>query len=213
MEETQAWELLAQERRAFADLLEGLDESQWETPSLCGSWSVADVATHMMVGQTGSLAAFATAMLQARGRFARANEVMVERKRDRPRSAIVADLRDHAEHRFTPPGAGWRAPVADFLVHRLDVCVPLGIDHGRPLDLWPDALELIVSPAARRGFIDGRLPSLAYAAPDVGWAAGEGDRVEAPAESLALALTRRPTDRLADLRGPGADALRAWATR
>ena len=213
MDADEAWTTLAVERRALADLLEGLSDEQWQTQSLCGSWTVRGVTTHLMVGQTGSLPSFLTAMLRARGRFARANEIMVDRKLDRPTSAIVADLRDHAEHRFTPPGFDWHAPLADFLVHRLDALVPLGIDHGRPLDPWAPALDQIVHPKAVGSFMDPGRPDLDLVATDVEWSSGSGPRVEAPAEALALALTRRPTDRLAELGGPGADTLRAWARR
>lgn len=213
MDEDEAWGVLEAERLAFADLLDGLSAEQWQTQSLCESWTVAGVTTHMMVGQTGSLPRFLTAMVRARGRFARANEVLVERKLDRPTSAIVADLRDHAGHRFSPPGLDWRAPLTDFLVHRLDVCVPLGLVHGRSLDPWTDGLDQLLSPKAVGSFVDRGLPALAYAATDIGWRHGSGPEVGGPAEALALAITRRPTVRLDELAGPGADVLRGWARR
>jgi hypothetical protein len=62
------------------------------------------------------------------------------------------------------------------------------------------------------GFMDRGLPRLSYTADDIGWRHGSGPEVTAPAEALALALTRRPV-RLDELSGPGADRLRAWATR
>jgi uncharacterized protein (TIGR03083 family) len=211
VDEDRAWSVLAAERRAFADVLDTLTPAQWQTPSLCGSWTVAGVCTHMMVGQTGSLWSFLTALVLARGRFGRANEIMVERKIDRPTSAVAADFREQAEHRFTPPGLDWRAPLTDFLIHRLDALVPLGLDHGRALEPWVPALDFAVSDRARGSFNTRGLPDLTYVASDVDWTHGEGDRVEGPAESLALAITRRPTARLGDLDGPGASTLRAWA--
>ena len=44
------WRTLEDERLRFADLLDGLTPEQWETRSLCGGWTVAEVATHMMAG-------------------------------------------------------------------------------------------------------------------------------------------------------------------
>ena len=204
------WTTLADERRAFADLLEGLSPEQWATPSLCGEWDVRGVATHMMVGPTGSMVSFMTAMLIARGSFDRANRVMVERKLDRPTSAVVDDFRAHADSRFTPPTMDWHAPVTDFLVHRLDVTVPLGIEHGRPLEPWPVALDFLVSKPAQRGFIGAELPRLRFVATDVEWSHGDGDEVRGPVEALALAITRR-TPRLGELVGPGSDVLRTWS--
>jgi uncharacterized protein (TIGR03083 family) len=207
------WRTLETERRAFADLLDGLTAEQWETPSLCEGWTVAEVATHMMTGPTGSLWGFATAMLQSRGDFSRANRVMVSRKMDRPRSAIVADLRTRADSRFTPPSMDWHAPLTDFLVHRLDVTHPLGLGEvSRPLEPWAHALDLLVSPTATRGFIDRGLPGLTYVATDLDWRHGGGPEVAGPAEALALAITRRPV-RLDELTGPAAEQLRTWATR
>lgn len=210
MDADTAWPLLAAERRAFADLLDSLTPDQWATPSLCGAWTVREVATHMMVGQTGTFGGFLTAMVKARGRFEIANQVLVDRRSSRPTAEIADDFRTHAEHRFAPPTMDWHAPLTDFLVHRLDVTVPLGIAPGGSLEPWPDALDFMVSPTARKGFMDAGLPVLAYRAADVAWSHGTGPEVAGPAEVLALAITRRPV-RLDELVGPGAAELRAWA--
>ncbi len=205
------WQTIADERLELAELLDGLTPEQWDTPSLCGAWTVAEVATHVMVGPSTSSWQFLTAMVEARGRFAVANQVLVRRRMDRPRSAIGADLREYAESRFTPPTMDWHAPLTDLLVHRLDITHPLGLDGSGDPEAWRAALGFLVSAKARRGFVAAGLPSLTLVAPDVGWSAGDGPRVEAPAEALALAITRRPV-RLEELDGPGADALRTWAT-
>ena len=213
MHEEQAWARLEEERRSFADLLAGLDDAQWDTASLCEGWSVAEVATHITAGPTGTLREFAWAMVRARGRFGQANRLMVANRMHRPRSAIVADARAHADDRFSPPGMGWRAQVTDFLLHRLDVNVPLGLDAPPAHDLWTGALTFLCGPRATRGFIDKGLPELTLVATDAEWAHGVGPRVEGPLEALALAVSRRPTPRLAELAGPGSDTLRRWALR
>jgi uncharacterized protein (TIGR03083 family) len=212
MDEETGFATIAAERRALADQLDTLTPEQWAAPSLCGEWSVKEVAVHVMVGPTGSIPGFLTAMVKARGRFAVANQVMVDRRSGRPTSEVVADLRDRASSRFTPPGMGWRAPLTDLLVHRLDMLVPLGLDHGRPLDPWSEALSFLRTKQGRRGFLEADLPDLTYVATDVGWSEGSGPRVEGPAEALALAMTRR-TPRLAELAGPGSEVLAAWARR
>ncbi|MGY1740967.1 MULTISPECIES: maleylpyruvate isomerase family mycothiol-dependent enzyme [unclassified Blastococcus] len=210
MDETTAWTTIAEERRALADLLETLTPEQWAAPSLCRGWTVRHVAGHVMVGPTGSVPRFLRAMVRARGSFDRANHLMADERARLPTAALVADLRAHAGNRFTPPGADWHAPLTDLLVHRLDITVPLGLAHGRPLAPWADALDLVVSRRAVPGFLPRGLPDLTYVATDLGDSRGSGPRVEAPVEALALAITRRPV-RLDDLAGPGAAALRAWA--
>ena len=210
MDESAAWQTISTERQALADLLDTLTPEQWATPSLCRGWTVRHVAAHLMVGPTGSMAGFLRAMVRARGSFDRANRLLAEDRARLPTATLVADLREHAGSRFTPPGLDWHAPLTDLLVHRLDITVPLGLDHGRPLDPWADALDMLVSKRAVPAFLPRGLPELTLTAPDVDWSSGTGPRVAAPAEALALAITRRPA-RLDELTGPGSEALSTWA--
>lgn len=210
MDADTAWQVLAAERRAFADVLDTLAPEQWEAPSLCGHWSVREVVTHMTVGQSGTFRGFATAMAGARGRLEVANRILVDRRSSRPTAEIADDLRRYAEHRFTPPTMDWHAPLTDFLVHRLDVTVPLGLPLGGGASAWPDVLGFLVTPRARMGFTGAGMPRLSLRASDVDWSHGTGDEVTGPAAVLALSLTRRPA-RCDELVGPGAAALGEWA--
>jgi uncharacterized protein (TIGR03083 family) len=210
VDDATAWTTIAAERRALADLLETLTPEQWATPSLCRGWTVRHVAAHLMTGPTGTAAGFLRAMVRARGSFARANTLLTDARAERSTTVLVADLREHAGNRFTPPTMDWHAPLTDLLVHRLDITVPLGIDHGRPLTPWADALDFLTSARATRGFLPRGLPDLTYAATDLDHTRGNGPRVEGPVEALALAITRRPA-RLDELGGPGSDELRNWA--
>lgn len=206
------WTTIRDERLELADLLDELTPEQWETPSLCGAWTVAEVATHLTSGPATSLWGVVTAMAQARGRFGTANQILVTRRMDRPRAMIAADLREYAGHRFTPPTHDWHAPLADLFVHRLDITHPLGLDGGGDPEAWAEVLGFLVSRKATMGFLPKGLPALTYVADDIGWSSGSGPRVEGPAEVLALAITRRAV-RLEELSGPGAEALRGWASR
>ena len=55
-----------------------------------------------------------------------------------------------------------------------------------------------------------KLPAVRLVATDIDWSHGDGPEAAAPAEVLALALTRRPP-LLDELSGPGAETLRTWA--
>lgn len=211
MDSEAAWRWLESERRAFADLLDGLTAQEWATPSLCEGWSVRDVVAHMMVGPTGSMRSFAVAMVRARGNFDRANHLLAVRAGTRPTTELAEAFRTHAAHRFTPPGMDWRAPITDFSVHRLDVLVPLHRPDDGDRSAWPACLAALRHPRLAQAFGASGAPRLTYVATDVESVLGEGPRVEAPAGALALALTRR-TARLDELAGPGATTLRAWAT-
>ncbi len=208
--ETDHWALIAAERRALADLLDGLTDEQLAAPSLCEGWTVKDVAAHVMMGPTGTMREFASAMVRGGGRFGAANRIMVERRRSLSRAEVTALLRDHAESRFTPPTLDWHAPLSDLLIHREDIAGALGLPHDRPADPWAHVLDFLVGPKARRGFVRGALPDLTYAGTDLEWSHGSGPVVSGPAAALALAICGR-TVRLDDLAGPGADRLAAWA--
>jgi len=206
------WDLIAAERRALADLLEGLTDEQLATPSLCGKWTVKDVGAHVMIGPTTSIKDIAVALARSLGNLDATSERLVDRQRPLSRADVVATLRDHADSHFTPPTMDWHAPLTDVLVHREDIAVPLGLPSDRPVEAWQPALAFLVTKKARRGFVPGPLPELTYAATDVEWSHGAGPVVSGPAAALAAVMCGRDAviDRLS---GPGAETLTAWLRR
>lgn len=201
--------LIRDERLAFADLLEGLTDEQWAMPSLCHGWTVRHIAAHLMIGPTGTMREFAAAMVAGRGRFAEANKILAVKRARREPEELIELIRGHADSEFTPPGLDWRAPLTDVLLHREDVTRPLGLPSDRSPVAWALALDFLVSPKARRGFVRPGLPELTYAATDLDWTHGSGRVVSGPASSLALAVAGRPAS-LTDLEGPGLAGLEAW---
>jgi uncharacterized protein (TIGR03083 family) len=202
--------IIAAERRAMADTLDGLTPEQWETPSLCAGWTVRHVAAHLSVVLTHGMGTFVVAAIRAGGNLHRANRIIVAREAARPIPDIVGDLRANADNRFTPPGLGSEAPLTEVLLHCEDIRVPLGIADGRPAERWRGALDFLVSPKGRRGFAAKGVPALRYVATDTEWAHGSGGEVRGPAAALALTISGRPA-RLGELGGPGLAAVRAWA--
>ena len=61
------WDRIAAERRSLADLLDTLTPEQWAMPSLCGAWTVRDVAVHLSAGPATPTSMFLKAMVRARG--------------------------------------------------------------------------------------------------------------------------------------------------
>lgn len=202
--------VIAAERRAIADMLDELSPQQWDTRSLCESWTVRQVAAHLSVVLTHGVRTFVMAAIRAGGNLDRANCIVTAREATRPIPDIVGDLRANAESRFTPPTFGSEAPLTEVLLHGEDMRVPLGIADGRPAERWQGALDLLLSPKGRRGFAAKGAPALRYMATDTDWAHGDGDEVRGPAAALALTISGRPA-RLAELGGPGLPAVRAWA--
>lgn len=204
--------VIAAERRAVADTLDGLSPQQWDTQSLCAGWSVRQVAAHLSVVLTHGVGTFLMAAVRAGGNLDRANTIVASREATRPIPDIVGDLRANADSRFTPPTFGSEAPLTEVLLHGEDMRVPLGIADGRPAERWQGALDLLISPKGRRGFAAKGVPQLRYVATDTEWAHGSGDEVRGPAAALGLTFSGRPA-RLGELSGPGLGAVRAWASR
>lgn len=198
---------IADERRHLADLLDGLTSQQWSTPSLCSEWTVRDVAAHMIVPLEVGIPGFAAAMIASAGSFDRANLRLAAKQAKRPTSQIAAILRDKAEHRFTPPGAGPEAPLNDLLVHGLDLRRPLGIDREIPAERARTALDWLTTKTAKRLVGDCVVGEFTLEARDIGWIHGDGPVVRGDADSLLLALTGRAIA-FDELEGDGVEALR-----
>jgi uncharacterized protein (TIGR03083 family) len=183
---------IAAERRAVAEMAEGLSAEQLATRSLCGAWTVHDLLAHLLMPLETRPPRVFGALIRARGDFDRANMILTSRVSSRPTEELVAGLRARAESRFTPPGLGPGAPLTEVLVHGLDMRRPLGIPREIPGERLRASLDFLVSPRAKRGFVaKGRLDGLRLEATDLDWSWGEGVLARGRAESLLLALTGR----------------------
>jgi uncharacterized protein (TIGR03083 family) len=204
--------ILADERRQLADLLAGLSGSQARTQSLCDRWTVHHVAAHVVAVLETSMPQFTAALIRARGNFDRANEQLTTRSAARPLGELSHALRRNAASRFTPPGVAPEGPLADLLVHTLDVCEPLGIAKEIPPDRTAAALTFLggFSPLpgqpgpvlVARHLLDG----LRLTADDLRWTHGTGAAVTGRGQDLMLAMTGRLPG-AARLSGPGAPIL------
>ncbi len=203
---------IAAERRVLADLLSGLTPQQRATQSLCREWTVHDVAGHLIVSLEVGLPEFARTMLACGGSFDRANSRLARKQAQRPFEEIVETLRNKADNRFTPPGAGPEAPLTDVLVHGLDICWPLGIDREIPVpeERWSKALTFLTTRAAKGLVVKNAMSGLRFEAHDVDWVHGDGPAVRGNADALLLVLTGRSTA-LERLQGEGVATLRSRA--
>lgn len=198
---------IADERRGLADQLSGLTDEQRAAPSLCSTWSVKDVAAHLIVPLEVSIPRFMLAMLACGGNFDRANLRLTRQQTGRPFEEIVEVLRQKADDRFTPPGGGPEAPLTDVLVHGLDIRWPLGLTRQIPEDRLQKVLTFLTTPGARSVVPKGRLDGLRLAASDLDWAYGDGPTVAGRAEALLLAMAGRRAA-LDQLTGDGVATLR-----
>ena len=79
MDDEQTFAAIAEERRALADVLDGLDAAQWSTPSLCGEWDVRGVAAHLVAPTVTGIPEILWLVLRARGNFEKSNVALTDR--------------------------------------------------------------------------------------------------------------------------------------
>lgn len=202
------WAMIEAERLEAADLFASLDDEQLATPSLCGAWTVKDVAAHLLVPLDTSVVTIGVEMVKSFGNFDKANARLAQQVSQRPITEIVDGLRTHAASHFTPPTAGAEAPLTDAIVHGEDVRRPLGLPRTIPADRLRVALDFLQTKKTR-GFVGkGWLADLRFEATDLDWSHGEGDLVRGPGASLVIAMCGRRAG-LDDLEGEGVATLRA----
>jgi uncharacterized protein (TIGR03083 family) len=181
--------LARRERVTFADLLADLTDEQWMAASLCAGWTVRDVAAHTVAYLGQSLPALVLNMARARTDIDRLNAVGLQAySRVRP-DVLVELMRRDAR----PSGAaalyGGRVGLIECLIHRQDVCRPLGLR----VPVVEAALRTSLDYARISPVIGGarRTRGLRLVATDMDWSAGRGAEVRGPGEALLLAMTGR----------------------
>lgn len=187
---------------------ESLDDEQWEVPSLCGGWDVREVLAHLVLAAHPPVRRYAVALVRARGSFDRANHELAVTDAELPTDELLARYRTAMEHRFAPPGWPPAAPLADVLIHALDVRIPLGLPTERPAERYEPVMRLLTSPAGK-AFAPGGRPGVRWEATDHGWSDGDGPVVRGAMADLALTASGRAAG-LDALDGPGVADLRTW---
>lgn len=200
MDSDTVWHHIDHERLRLAEVLEGLDDTQWLTGSLCAGWTVRDVAAHLAMAHARARDV-ALPLLRsgfAMPRMIRRSAVASRLERDE----IVAALRRFVGSRRRAPFISELEPLVDVLVHGQDICLPLGIDLTMPPDAACVAADRIVAlnrvpqVRLRRPLVGVRLE-----ADDVDWSTGRGTVVHGPVQALVMLVAGRGTAVRDQLRG------------
>jgi len=123
-----------------------------------------------------------------------------------PAEVIIAEIRDRIGVHRPLPTVTFRETAIDYLVHGMDIAIPL----GRAMTMSPDLAVLAadrVWSTPRMFHARKKLAGYRLVADDTWWSAGEGQEVGGPISALLLLLTGRPAA-LPLLTGPGAAGLR-----
>jgi uncharacterized protein (TIGR03083 family) len=197
---------VADERRRIASLLDGLNQAQLATPSLCAGWDVKTVGAHIVSTVEDGTPAFVWRCVR-RGSMARAIDELARRRAQLPAAEIVAALRRCADHPVSPPLFGPLDPLADVLVHGGDIRIPLGQPFRPDPQLAALAMDFLTGPWPF-GFVPlGRLRGISMRADDIDRVWATGAEVRGPVAALMMAICGR-TALLHLLDGSGLPQLR-----
>lgn len=182
------------ERRRLHHTLQGLTQTQWDTPSLCAGWTVRDVAGHVASNCSIGLGGFLASMARAGFDHDRHNERTARAWSQRPTRELLAGL----EHDRIMPI--FRATPAlllvDTVVHHLDIRRPLGMATRCPEEHLTATLQAIVTTKAFASEAR-RLDGMRVQATDLTWthdagaAAATPTTLRGPAETLILSVMGR----------------------
>jgi uncharacterized protein (TIGR03083 family) len=200
------WSVVATERGALADDLDGVDDAAWDTRSLCEKWTVRDAVAHIIATAEMTPPKFVGKMIGSGFDFQKMTAKEIADKRGQSPAAELKHLREVRDRRTGPPGptTSW---LGEAIVHSEDVRRPLGIAHTYPME----AVVAVADFYKKSNVLIGskkRIEGLTLQATDTDWSHGNGPTVEGPMLSLLLAMTGRAAI-LDDLTGDGVEALRA----
>ncbi|RNL61365.1 maleylpyruvate isomerase family mycothiol-dependent enzyme [Nocardioides marmoriginsengisoli] len=201
------WPFVRDERLALIADLEPLTAEQWEVASLCGDWTVRDVAAHLVDTAKASVPSFLLDMARARFDFDRQNQTGVDRELGADPAETLERMRATVELRKSPP-APRDSRLVEAIVHGEDIRRPLGITRPYLTEAVVDAFKAQAGTSESFGGAKKTLAGLTLAAVDADLKHGDGPRVEGPALSLLLVASGR-RGAVDELHGPGLDTLRA----
>ena len=198
--------LLDVERSRLVNTLEGLDDDQWRTPSLCEGWRVREVVVHLLMPHQLSPVKFLLLMARTRFDFDAVADRWA-REDTRPHAELVDALRATADQPFRVPGAPPEAPLSHLVIHAGDVYRPLGLGSGASGRAAEVVLDALTTGRGRGLAPAGLLGSVALRATDADWRHGEGPEVAGPASALITVLAGRHAG-VDDLEGEGVARVR-----
>jgi uncharacterized protein (TIGR03083 family) len=200
------WPLIHGERTALADDLEKIQDTDWQTPSLCAEWSVRDVFGHIIATAKMTQIKFFVGLARSGFKFNAMTARNVSRETAGTPAEELASFRSLIGATTHPPGPV-EAMVGEAIIHSEDIRRPLGIKRDYPMeavirvgDFYKNS-NLIVGAKSR-------ITGLQLAASDAEWSTGSGPAVHGPMLSLLLAMTGRSAA-VQDLSGDGIETLRS----
>jgi len=203
---TGEWELAGQARNEFADVVEELDDDQWETETLCPGWTPHDVLAHLVWHTELTIPSLLGAMVRSRFDLQRAANRAAADLSQRPRVQLLGELRERANKKSSIPGAPESGSVTDTAIHIQDVRRALGLDGMLGPETVRVCLDFLTTNRNARYVMDPKIKQgLRLVATDLDWSFGDGETVEGHGEAIVMSLVGRPA--VSELSGDGTATL------
>jgi uncharacterized protein (TIGR03083 family) len=204
-------DLIAKERRALADALDGISPEQWHGASMCAGWTPGHVLAHLTMPFRISEQDFMQGLQRCGGDFTTFSDEIASRDSQLPQAELVGVLRDNAGNPWSPPGGGLHGALSHDLIHGLDITWPLSVEYPIPDEAMTTVLDSVISPGTQT-FFGVPLEGIRLSATDLDWTAGSGAQLAGRGRDLLLLLAAREVPRKL-FEGDGFDLVRAVPAR
>ena len=183
----------------LADVLDGVADLAWDTPSLCAGWRVREVVAHMTMAVRYTPTDFYAELKACTGDFTLLSNRVAARDAALPPTTLVANLRDDALHAWIPPGGGLIGALSHVVIHGLDITVPLGVARPAPDEAVLAVLDHLTLAGGHVNF-GFELAGLCLGATDANWTSGSGTPISGTTADLTLLVSGRklPPGRIVD---------------
>jgi uncharacterized protein (TIGR03083 family) len=182
----QSW--VAPTYESLADLLAEVPPQTWDVPSLCESWQVRHVVSHVTMPARLTPEQFGAEMAAAGGDFGVLSNTVAARDASLPIAEHLANLRSPKLHGWQPPGGGAAGALSHAVIHTLDITVVLD-QTVAPREAVMAILEQLANANGAVFGID--LTDTRLEADDTGWTWGTGKTVRADSGRLVALLSGR----------------------
>ncbi|MDQ2797716.1 MAG: maleylpyruvate isomerase family mycothiol-dependent enzyme [Actinomycetota bacterium] len=183
----QSWVAPTYER--LADLLSLAAPETWDAPSLCASWPVRHVISHVTMPARMTPEQFGAEMAAAGGNFSVLSNTVAARDAFLPVAEHLALLRSPILHGWQPPGGGAAGALSHAVIHSVDITVPLDQPAVAPQGAVVAVLDQLT--AANGAVFGVDLTEVRLEAADTDWSWGAGEIVRADSDRLVALLSGR----------------------
>jgi uncharacterized protein (TIGR03083 family) len=201
--------LARHERTSLVELLQNLTRDEWDRPSLCASWSVREVAIHVVSYDDLGWPGLPMAFIRGGLRVDSVNAHTLALHADLSNEEVIELVRRCEKPRGLTSALNGAIALTDGLIHQQDIRRALDRPREIPAERLLPALDFALKAPTLPAKQNAR--SLRQVATDCDWPGGTGDEVAGLAESLVMAIAGRPVT-LDEMSGPGSSHWPSAAT-